>query len=163
MEEVDSDPAWPAMRKVARKLFRGLGALRDAQVMEEWVKKLAPESDPVRTHLQASFESNEPKLRENALRLAGKFDQKSWKRLERALRQRSRRIVSLLLARPASGTSGVPASPRMAVSKPPLWLACAPRPAPLIRMCAGLHKSPEPPSPSLTPSSELALLPYSAT
>src|SRR5713226_96542 len=69
MEEVDPDPAWPAMRKVARKLFRGLGALRDAQVMNEWVKKLAPESDPVRAHLQAAFESNEPKLQENTLRV----------------------------------------------------------------------------------------------
>src|SRR6266699_2876285 len=83
MEEVDPDPSWPAMRKVARKLFRGLGALRDAQVMEEWVKKLAPETDPVRTHLQAAFESNEPKLREHALRAAAKFDHKSWKRLAR--------------------------------------------------------------------------------
>jgi CHAD domain-containing protein len=92
MEEVDPDPAWPAMRKVARKLFRGLGALRDAQVMDEWVKKLAPETDPVRAHLQTAFESNEPKLRENALRVAGKFDQKSWKRLERTLRQRSRLV-----------------------------------------------------------------------
>src|SRR5260370_23196655 len=45
MEEVDPDPAWPAMRKVARKLFRGLGALRDAQVMNDWVRKLAPETD----------------------------------------------------------------------------------------------------------------------
>ncbi len=92
MEEVDADPAWPAMRKVARKLFRGLGVLRDAQVMDEWVKKLAPESDPVRTYLHASFESNEPKLQENALRVAAKFDQKSWKRLERTLRQRSRLV-----------------------------------------------------------------------
>src|SRR5258705_3078407 len=92
MEEVDPDPAWPAMRKVARKLFRGLGALRDAQVMGEWVKKVAPETDPVRTHLQTAFESNEPKLRENALRVAGKFDQKSWKRLERTLHQRSRLV-----------------------------------------------------------------------
>jgi len=66
MEEVDPDPAWPAMRKVARKLFRGLGALRDTQVMDEWVKKLAPETDPVRAHLQAAFESNEPKLRDDA-------------------------------------------------------------------------------------------------
>jgi CHAD domain-containing protein len=92
MEEVDPDPAWPAMRKVARKLFRGLGALRDAQVMDEWVKKLAPETDPVRTHLQTAFESNEPSLRENALRVADKFDQKPWKRLERTLRQRSRLV-----------------------------------------------------------------------
>jgi CHAD domain-containing protein len=92
MEEVDPDPAWPAMRKVARRLFRGLGALRDAQVMDEWVKKLAPETDPVRVHLQASFESSEPSLRESALRVAAKFDQKSWKRLERTLRHRSRLV-----------------------------------------------------------------------
>jgi exopolyphosphatase/guanosine-5'-triphosphate,3'-diphosphate pyrophosphatase len=92
IEEVDPDPAWPAMRKLARKLFRGLGALRDAQVMEEWVEKLAPETDPVRTHLKSAFESNELKLRENALRVAAKFDQKSWKRLERTLRQRSRLV-----------------------------------------------------------------------
>jgi len=98
MEEVDPDPAWPAMRKVARKLFRGLGALRDAQVMDEWVKKLVPETDPVRTHLQTAFESNEPSLRENALRVADKFDQKSWKRLERALRQRSRLVPAGSLA-----------------------------------------------------------------
>ena len=89
MEEVDPDPAWPAMRKVARKLFRQLGALRDAQVMEEWVTKLAPEADPLRAHLQAVFESSEPKLQENALRVAAKFDQKSWKRLARTLNQRA--------------------------------------------------------------------------
>jgi CHAD domain-containing protein len=90
MEEVDPDPAWPAMRKVARKLFRELGALRDAQVMDEWVKKIAPDTDPVRTHLQTAFESSEPVLRENALHVAAKFDQKSWKRLERTVRHRSR-------------------------------------------------------------------------
>jgi CHAD domain-containing protein len=92
MEEVDPDPAWPAMRKAARKLFRALGALRDAQVMDEWVKKLAPETDPVRAHLQAGFETSEPYLREEALRVAGRFDQKSWKRLGRTLRQRSRLV-----------------------------------------------------------------------
>src|SRR5579864_8024539 len=67
MEEVDPDPAWPAMRKAARKLFRALGALRDAQVMNEWVKKLGPENDPVRAHLQAAFVSREPQLRDAAL------------------------------------------------------------------------------------------------
>lgn len=90
MEEIDSDPAWPAMRKGARKLFRSLGTLRDAQVMHEWVKKLAPESDPVRAHLEAAFNAKEPQLRETALRAAAKFDQKAWKQLERTLRQRSR-------------------------------------------------------------------------
>jgi CHAD domain-containing protein len=92
MEEVDPDPAWTAMRKSARKLFRSLGALRDAQVMHEWVRKLASETDPLRAHLQSAFESNEPHLREEALRVAGKFDQKSWKRLARTLRQRARLV-----------------------------------------------------------------------
>src|SRR4029077_3154028 len=77
MEEVDPDPAWPAMRKIARKLFRSLGALRDAQVMDEWVKKLAPETDPVRAHLQPTFESKMAALRGNAQRAAGKFDEKA--------------------------------------------------------------------------------------
>jgi CHAD domain-containing protein len=98
MEEVDPDPAWPAMRKVARKLFRQLGALRDAQVMNEWVKKLASESDVVRTHLQAIFESKEPNLRANALRVAARFDQKLWKRLERTLSHRSRLVPMASLA-----------------------------------------------------------------
>src|SRR5580693_705685 len=63
MEEVDPNPAWPEMRKVARKLFRGLGALRDVQVMEEWIKKIGPENDPLRVQLLASLEADE---KENA-------------------------------------------------------------------------------------------------
>src|SRR6267378_8248660 len=98
MEEVDPDPAWPEMRKVARKLFRSLGALRDAQVMNEWVKKLAPETDPVRAHFQATLESRMVGLRETALRAAGKFDEKSWRRLEHTLRQRSRFVPGGSLA-----------------------------------------------------------------
>lgn len=92
MEEIDPDPAWPALRKAARKLFRALGGLRDAQVMDEWVKKLGPETDPVRAHLQTSFESKEPQLREEALRAVEKFDAKLWKHLERALRKRSQLV-----------------------------------------------------------------------
>src|SRR5207253_4377861 len=98
MEEIDPDPAWPAMRKAARKLFRALGALRDAQVMNEWVKKLGPETDPLRAHLLASFESTEPQLRDAALHAVAKFDAKAWKRLARTLRQRSRLVPAGSLA-----------------------------------------------------------------
>src|SRR6476660_6734813 len=89
LEEVDPHPAWGEMRKLARKLFRSLGALRDAQVMDDWVKKLAPGTDPVRAHLQATFESRIANFRQEALRAAGKFDEKAWRRYERTLRQRS--------------------------------------------------------------------------
>ena len=98
MKEVDPDPAWQEMRKIARKLFHSLGALRDAQVMQDWVKGLAPETDPVRAHIQATFESRIAELREAALRAAGKFDEKAWRRLERALRQRSRIVPAGSLA-----------------------------------------------------------------
>src|SRR5580692_12244378 len=92
IEEIDPDPAWPEMRKVARKLFRGLGAVRDAQVMEEWIKKLAPENDPLRTQLLASLETDEKQRSDDALRVAAKFDEKEWTRLERRLRQRARLV-----------------------------------------------------------------------
>ena len=98
MEEIDPDPAWPEMRKAARKLFRALGALRDAQVMDQWVKKLGPEADPVRAHLQASFESKEPQLREESLHSVAKFDQRAWKHFARTLRQRRRLVPAGSLA-----------------------------------------------------------------
>src|SRR5580704_4759327 len=44
---MDPDPAWKAMKKAGRQLFRELGELRDAQVMEEWVRALGGADDPV--------------------------------------------------------------------------------------------------------------------
>jgi CHAD domain-containing protein len=92
LEEVDPDPAWPKMRKVARKLFRGLGTVRDAQVMEDWIKKLAPETDPLRAQLLASLEADEKQRSDDALRVAAKFDKKEWAQLERRLRNRVRLV-----------------------------------------------------------------------
>jgi CHAD domain-containing protein len=92
MEEVDPDPAWPEMRKVARKLFRGLGAVRDAEVLEEWIKKLSPENDLLGAQLLASLESDEKQRSEEALRVAAKFDEKEWSSLEQKLRKRVRLV-----------------------------------------------------------------------
>jgi CHAD domain-containing protein len=91
-EEIDPDQAWPEMRKTAKKLFRALGSLRDVHVMEEWVKKLASGDDPVRVHMHSLFESDEPGLTNEVMRVAGKFDEKAWKRLGQRLRQRVRYI-----------------------------------------------------------------------
>jgi CHAD domain-containing protein len=49
LNALDPDPDWKAMRKAGRRLFRGLGALRDIQVMMEWIEKLHPaETHPER-------------------------------------------------------------------------------------------------------------------
>ncbi|HTQ59953.1 MAG TPA: CHAD domain-containing protein [Candidatus Solibacter sp.] len=92
MEEVDTNSAWPEMRKVGRRLFRALGTLRDTQVMEEWIKKLGSEDDLLRAELLSSLEADEKQFAESALRTAAKFDKKEWTRLERILRQRIRRV-----------------------------------------------------------------------
>jgi CHAD domain-containing protein len=92
MEEVDPDPAWPEMRKLGRKLFRQLGQLRDTQVLEEWVKNLSPETDPIRQRVLNTLAADENELRAAALRVAGKFDEKAWKKFERRLRLRARLV-----------------------------------------------------------------------
>jgi CHAD domain-containing protein len=97
-QEVDPDPAWSDLRRVPRKLFRRLGALRDAQVIEDWVKHLAPEGDPLRLKLHATFIEGEPDLRDHALRSVEKFDIKSWTRLEQKLRRRTRLVPPSSLA-----------------------------------------------------------------
>jgi CHAD domain-containing protein len=92
MEEVDPEPAWLEMRRAAKKLFHGLGALRDAQVMKTWVQKLAPEGNPIAAQLLANSAELDPELHEDALRAARRFDDKDWQRLERALQRRTRLV-----------------------------------------------------------------------
>ena len=91
-EEVDPNPAWQEMRRVPRKLFRRLGKLRDAQVMDKWVKELAPDHDAVRMRLHAVFQAEDAHLRDATRGATEKFDAKSWKRLERELRKRARLV-----------------------------------------------------------------------
>ena len=98
LEEVDHDRGWRELRKVSRKLFHALGALRDAQVLDEWISKLRPESDPLRVKLHAELAASEPELREGAVRVAGKFDEDAWKRLERHLRRRTQLVPTASLA-----------------------------------------------------------------
>ena len=51
---LDPDPDWKAMKKAGKRVFERLGALRDVQVMMEWVVKLFPEE----TTEQAKEEEN---------------------------------------------------------------------------------------------------------
>jgi len=88
MREVDPDPAWHQMRRLPKKLFRKLGELRDTQIMDEWVAEHGAENDKLRIALHSFFQESEPKLLQESLRLGGKFDVKSWVRLEHKLRKR---------------------------------------------------------------------------
>jgi CHAD domain-containing protein len=92
MREVDPAPAWHQMRSLPKKLFRKLGELRDTQIMDEWVTEHGAENDKLRVTLHNFFQEREPKLQQASLRLASKFDEKSWQRLEGKLRKRARLV-----------------------------------------------------------------------
>ena len=42
LHALDPDPSWKAMRKAGKRLFQRLGALRDIQIMMDWIEKLEP-------------------------------------------------------------------------------------------------------------------------
>jgi CHAD domain-containing protein len=92
MQEVDADPSWSELRRLPRKLFRRLGALRDSHILQDWLQKLAEEHDAVQSELKTSFEAATPELQQRASRAAENFDEKRWKRLQRRLRRRSRLV-----------------------------------------------------------------------
>jgi len=60
--------------------------------MDEWVTGHGAENDKLRATLHSFFQEGEPKLLHGALRLASKFDAKSWQRLEGKLRKRARLV-----------------------------------------------------------------------
>jgi CHAD domain-containing protein len=92
MEEVDAHPAWTEVRKLPRKLFRALGALRDLHVMEDWVKRLSPTDDPLRVTLLEVLEASQVQSREAALTIVRTFDEPAWTDLIRTATRRVRLV-----------------------------------------------------------------------
>jgi CHAD domain-containing protein len=92
VEEIDPHPDWEEMRDGARKLFRSLGELRDAQVMGDWLNKLRPEEDAKKRSVLESLAASEEAAQKKALHHATRFDEKRWNELARTLRARIRRV-----------------------------------------------------------------------
>ncbi len=89
-EEIDPHPAWRALRKTSRKLFRSLGVIRDAQVQEAWALKLAGPEDALRGQILYALKAGRLRQERDAKKSAAKFDEKYWVRLARELRPRVR-------------------------------------------------------------------------
>src|SRR5262249_48792050 len=88
VEEIDPHPDWDEMRGCARKVFRAMGALRDAQIMEEWLCELQPRDDAFKSALIGWLQQEQESAEAKALHLAGRFDEKRWSELARGLRAR---------------------------------------------------------------------------
>jgi CHAD domain-containing protein len=114
MSAMDPDRNWRAMKKAGKKLFQSLGALRDVQIMMEWIdtlefaplegtpKSAAPEAEPANhTGISGKSES-EALLRVLGNRESGhkreartaldEFDRKQWRQWCGLLPARAARI-----------------------------------------------------------------------
>jgi CHAD domain-containing protein/HD superfamily phosphodiesterase len=120
MIAMDPDPNWKAMKKAGRALFRSLGALRDVQIMMEWIEKLnearekdlaksspgsvqqqtadsgnhpsLPQADPAAQALLAILRHREAQEKRTARAALDEFDRKQWRQWSKILPARTSRI-----------------------------------------------------------------------
>ena len=92
ISRVDPDRAWHRMKRSARELFRALGNLRDAQVLEGWVRKFAPTDDPVRQLLLQRLAARRQLHRQEADEALERFDRKKWRHLAAHLAKPARAV-----------------------------------------------------------------------
>ena len=96
MIPLDPDSSWKEMKKAGRRIFRELGDLRDMQVMEEWIDKLATghdvASDPAAARLLDHIKSREAEYKHLARRDLGQFNRKQWRQWSKTLPQRAARV-----------------------------------------------------------------------
>jgi CHAD domain-containing protein len=88
----DPHPAWNLMKGEGRQLFQQLGALRDTQVMMEWVQRLAPSSDETSKILNLFLADQESQHKESAAAALRDFNRKKWASWARRLSHRAQRI-----------------------------------------------------------------------
>jgi exopolyphosphatase/guanosine-5'-triphosphate,3'-diphosphate pyrophosphatase len=86
---MDPDRAWRDMKKSGKKLFSSLGELRDVQVMEEWVRRLAEADDPTALAILGYLGNREMQLKGQAAQALKEFDRKQWARWTRSLPRRA--------------------------------------------------------------------------
>ena len=116
MMAMDPERNWKAMKKAGKKLFQSLGALRDVQIMMEWIEKLNPaqarspltpapqmtsegrtpaESMPVedpRAMLLHILQGREIEQKHIARAALDEFDRKQWRHWAKTLPGRAMRI-----------------------------------------------------------------------
>jgi CHAD domain-containing protein len=89
---MDPDPSWKEMKRAGKQLFRELGELRDAQVMEEWVRSLGSSDDPVTIALLQFLGGREAGLKQQAAVGLQEFDRKQWRRWSTSLPRRAAKM-----------------------------------------------------------------------
>ena len=76
MKDLDPGCDWKAMRKSARRTFQQLGALRDTQVLAEWIEKLAGPGESSTNALLDALKKKHEQDRAEARAAIREFDRK---------------------------------------------------------------------------------------
>jgi CHAD domain-containing protein len=122
MMAMDPDRDWKAMKKAGKRLFQRLGALRDVQIMMEWIEKLHPAQaeaavaglspeafvdsgsagespaatltlrDPTASVLLQILKGREIEQKREARAALDEFDRKQWRQWSKSLPLRAARI-----------------------------------------------------------------------
>src|SRR5450755_584788 len=120
MMAMDPDREWKAMKKAGKGLFQRLGALRDVQIMMEWIEKLHPQpvettafvtlpespasgnsagegaratfADPRAQALFQILQARENEQKGEARAALDEFDRKQWRQWSKSLPLRAARI-----------------------------------------------------------------------
>jgi CHAD domain-containing protein len=92
IEQLDPSSAWPRMRKAAKNLLTGLGELRDAQVMKNWLVRLKMGESEAGLRLRAKFHDAENEAIHRAHKALHKTDTKLWHKWTSQLPERAERI-----------------------------------------------------------------------
>jgi CHAD domain-containing protein len=85
LNEIAPGSGWRRVKKQSRELFDALGDLRDTQVEQVTVRRLAPSRDALRKHMLQHLANQERKRREASALALDAFDGKSWRKLSRKL------------------------------------------------------------------------------
>ena len=88
----DPSPSWKEMKRAGRQLFRSLGALRDTQVMSQWVHQLTPEDDPETGGLLDLLAQEESQQKRVAAEALHEFNTRQWRKWSRELPSRAGRV-----------------------------------------------------------------------
>jgi CHAD domain-containing protein len=94
MKDLDPGSEWKSMRKAARRIFNRLGALRDTQVLAEWVEKLGSPAEASTGLLLESLKARNEKDRADAQDAVNKFDRRQWRSWIRELSGHFRHVAS---------------------------------------------------------------------
>ena len=89
LTDTNPSPGWNKLKKHSKKLFQVLGEVRDAQVEQEWVKKLSPAEDASRARVLKILRSREKEYLGEAQKALDEFDRKEWRKLSRKLRDKA--------------------------------------------------------------------------